>query len=451
MKVALFVTCFNDTLFPEAGRAVVELLERLGCEVEFPLGADLLRADARQLGLRATRRWVDGALRARLRRATTRSSRPRRRASRMCASECPAVADRVFELTEFLVDRLGVVDVGASFPHRVTLHPTCHSLRLLEIGDRPRRLLEAVRGIDLVDLDGERECCGFGGTFAIKNADTSMAMLSDKVRHVLDTRAEVCTSADTSCLMHIGGALRRQRDRRAHDAPGGDPGGAGMKLSGRGARVAAGLAAAPQHRQGDDADPRQARARGRRAARLGGAARRRRGDQGAHDGDAARAAGAPGGRGHARGRHRALGARRRRGQRDRGRDRAAHGADEVIKVKSLATDEIGMNEALEAEGIHALETDLAELIVQLAGRQAVAHPRARDPPQPRRDPRAVRAHDRRGPAPRQTRRRRSPRPRACTCARSSCPCRSRSRARTSGSPRPARSASSSPRATGACA
>jgi L-lactate dehydrogenase complex protein LldE len=123
----------------------------------------------------------------------------------------PGMHDRVFELSEFLIDRLGVVDVGASFPHRVTLHPTCHSLRLLQIGDRPRRLLEAVRGIELVDLGAERECCGFGGTFAIKNADTSMAMLSDKVRHVLDTQAEVCTSADTSCLMHIGGALRRQR------------------------------------------------------------------------------------------------------------------------------------------------------------------------------------------------------------------------------------------------
>ena len=118
---------------------------------------------------------------------------------------------RALELTEFLVDELGVVDVGASFPHRVVLHPTCHSLRLLRVGDRPRRLLSAVRGIDLVDLDAASECCGFGGTFAVKNADTSMAMLSDKVRHVLDTRAEVCTAADTSCLMHIGGALSRQR------------------------------------------------------------------------------------------------------------------------------------------------------------------------------------------------------------------------------------------------
>ena len=93
----------------------------------------------------------------------------------------------------------------------MTLHPTCHSVRALGVGDRPERLLRAVRGIDLVELGEALECCGFGGTFAVKNADTSMAMLSDKQRHLLDTRAEVCTSADTSCLMHIGGALRRQR------------------------------------------------------------------------------------------------------------------------------------------------------------------------------------------------------------------------------------------------
>jgi L-lactate dehydrogenase complex protein LldE len=117
----------------------------------------------------------------------------------------------VYELTEFLVDVLGVEDVDASFPHRVTLHPTCHSLRALHVGDRPVRLLRAVRGIDLVGLDEARECCGFGGTFALKNAEVSMAMLGDKLRHVLDTRAEVCAALDNSCLMHIGGALRRQR------------------------------------------------------------------------------------------------------------------------------------------------------------------------------------------------------------------------------------------------
>jgi L-lactate dehydrogenase complex protein LldE len=101
--------------------------------------------------------------------------------------------------------------VGASFPHRVTYHPTCHSLRLLGVGDRPRRLLEQVRGLTLVDLPAAEECCGFGGTFAVKNADVSVAMGADKARHVRDTEAEVLVAGDNSCLMHIGGLLSRQR------------------------------------------------------------------------------------------------------------------------------------------------------------------------------------------------------------------------------------------------
>jgi L-lactate dehydrogenase complex protein LldE len=124
--------------------------------------------------------------------------------------EIDALVPRVLELSELLVDRLGVEDVGASFAHRVTYHPTCHSLRLLHVGDRPLRLLRAVRDIDLVELCDAQECCGFGGTFAVKNADTSSAILADKLRHVLDTRAEVCVAADNSCLMHMGGALRRR-------------------------------------------------------------------------------------------------------------------------------------------------------------------------------------------------------------------------------------------------
>jgi L-lactate dehydrogenase complex protein LldE len=210
VRVALFITCFNDTLFPETGQAVVELLERLGHEVEFPeeqtcCGQMHFNSGYARDGLE---------LAARLERVFDPYElvvSPSASCVGMVRDHCPAVAGRVFELTEFLVDRLGVVDVGATFPHRVTLHPTCHSLRLLKVGDRPRRLLEAVQGIDLVPLEEAEECCGFGGTFAVKNADTSMAMLSDKLRRVLDTRAEVCTAADNSCLMHIGGALRRQR------------------------------------------------------------------------------------------------------------------------------------------------------------------------------------------------------------------------------------------------
>jgi L-lactate dehydrogenase complex protein LldE len=122
-----------------------------------------------------------------------------------------AVAAKTYELSEFLVDVLGVTDVGAYFPHRVTYHPTCHSLRMLRVGDKPITLLRAVDALELVELPAADQCCGFGGTFAIKNADTSTAMLADKMRNVLDTGAEICTAGDSSCLMHIGGGLSRIR------------------------------------------------------------------------------------------------------------------------------------------------------------------------------------------------------------------------------------------------
>ena len=210
MRIALFVTCFNDTLFPSTGQAVVELLERLGHEVEFPEGQTCCgqmhgNTGYEEHGLGLVQRWERVFSDAEV------VVSPSASCVGYVREHVPSCQGRLFELTEFLVDRLGLTDVGASFPHRVTLHPTCHSLRMLHVGDRPRRLLEAVRGIDLVDLQDADECCGFGGTFAVKNADTSMAMLGDKLRHVLDTRAEVCTAADNSCLMHIGGALRRQR------------------------------------------------------------------------------------------------------------------------------------------------------------------------------------------------------------------------------------------------
>jgi L-lactate dehydrogenase complex protein LldE len=226
VRIALFITCFNDTLFPGTGRAVVEVLERLGHEVSFPEDQTCCgqmhantgyQLEAVPLVRRFARVFADEELVVSPSAscvAMVRDQYPRLAelaGDPGLAREVQALAPRVVELTELLVDRLGTQDVGASFPHRVTLHTTCHSLRLLHVGDRPRRLLEAVRGIDLVDLPDAEECCGFGGTFAVKNADTSMAMLSDKLRRILDTQAEVCVAADTSCLMHIGGALRRQR------------------------------------------------------------------------------------------------------------------------------------------------------------------------------------------------------------------------------------------------
>ena len=226
MRISLFVSCYNDTLFPDTGRAVVELLERLGHEVVFPEGQTCCgqmhantgyHADALALARRFVRVFGDaaavvspspscvGTVREQYRRLAEAAG------DHGLARAIDALAPRVLELSELLVDVLGVEDVGAVFPHRVTYHPTCHSLRVLGVADRPLRLLRAVGGIDLVELGDASECCGFGGTFAVKNADTSMAILSDKLHHILSTRAEVCVAADNSCLMHIGGALRRQR------------------------------------------------------------------------------------------------------------------------------------------------------------------------------------------------------------------------------------------------
>ncbi len=226
MRVSLFITCFNDTLFPGVGIATVQLLERLGHTVEFPeaqtcCGQMHFNTGYQREALPLIRRFVQifgdaevvvapsascvGMVRDLYARAAEWFD------DQQLAVDVAALAPRVYELTEFLVYKLGLEDVGAYYPHRVTYHPTCHSLRILHVGDAPVRLLRAVHGIDFVELPEALECCGFGGTFAIKNADTSMAMLSDKLRHVLDTRAEVCVAADSSCLMHIGGALHRQR------------------------------------------------------------------------------------------------------------------------------------------------------------------------------------------------------------------------------------------------
>jgi L-lactate dehydrogenase complex protein LldE len=204
-------------LFPSTGRAVVRLLERLGHRVEFPLeqtccGQMHMNSGYTREGAALARRFArvfDGA---------EAVVTPSASCAGMLRHELGEDGPRVYELSELLVDRLGVEDVGAYFPHRVTFHPTCHSLRELRLGDRPLRLLRAVRGIELVDLPQATECCGFGGTFAVKNAEVSSAMLADKVRAVLDTGAEVVCAGDNSCLMHIGGALSRQRTgvRTAH-------------------------------------------------------------------------------------------------------------------------------------------------------------------------------------------------------------------------------------------
>ncbi|MCV7250773.1 (Fe-S)-binding protein [Mycobacterium hackensackense] len=228
MRIALFATCLADALFPPAAIATVALLERLGHEVAFPAdqtccGQMHINTGYLKEATAVVRHHVEvfetagcdaivapsGSCVGSVRHQHAMVAR--RAGDDALAARAEAVAARTYELSEFLVDVLGVDDVGAYYPHHVTYHPTCHSLRMLGVGDKPLRLLRNVRGLTLVELPSADSCCGFGGTFALKNSDTSTAMLADKMTNILDTGAEVCSAGDSSCLMHIGGGLSRLR------------------------------------------------------------------------------------------------------------------------------------------------------------------------------------------------------------------------------------------------
>lgn len=216
MRVALFVTCVNDALFPATGVATVTLLERLGVTVDFPSAQTCCGQPHFNTGYRrAAEPLIQRTAQAFA--AHEYVVTPSGSCAAMVREQYPRLGEtslpkRVYELTEFLVDVLQITDVGAYFPHTVTYHPSCHGLRTLELGDRPRRLLNAVKGLELRELPGAEECCGFGGTFAVKNADVSIAMGQDKVRSALSTRADVLCATDNSCLMHLGGLIRRRRE-----------------------------------------------------------------------------------------------------------------------------------------------------------------------------------------------------------------------------------------------
>ncbi|MCX4986509.1 (Fe-S)-binding protein [Streptomyces sp. NBC_00572] len=229
MRVALFATCVNDAVYPSTAIATVKVLERLGVSVDFPAAQTCCgqpqfntgyRRETEPLVRRTARAFEgydhvvtpSGSCVAMVRDNYPRIGRKARAEGRgsALADAAESLVPRTYELTEFLVDVLGVTDVGAYFPHKVTYHPSCHGLRMLGLGERPRSLLQAVKGLELVELPGAEECCGFGGTFAVKNADVSTAMGADKVRNSLATGAEVLCGADNSCLMHIDGMLRRQ-------------------------------------------------------------------------------------------------------------------------------------------------------------------------------------------------------------------------------------------------
>ena len=225
MKVALFISCLTDMFFPEVGVDTVRLLRRLGVDVTFPKGQTCcgqpafnsgFQSDARALARHYTEVFEDSEI----------IVSPAGSCVTMVHNEYPhlvqgdgrwearvtAVAQRTYELSQFLVDVLGVEDVGARWTGGpVTYHDACHAARGLGIREQPRRLLRHVQGLELVEMDRPDWCCGFGGSFSVRLPDISGAMLDEKIRRVRATNAPTVVTTDAGCIMHIGGGLRKQR------------------------------------------------------------------------------------------------------------------------------------------------------------------------------------------------------------------------------------------------
>jgi len=225
LKVSLFVPCFVDQLLPQVALDTVTVLRRIGCEVSFleeqtccgqPAFNSGYWDDARPCAERFLRIFRDaecivcpsGSCVT-----MVRNFYPELLASSSLHGEVAALGARTYELSEFLVKVAGVTDVGASFPHSVTYHASCHGLRELGLRSEPLDLLRHVKGLKLVDMARFDECCGFGGTFATKFGTISEAMGVSKADNVAATGAEYVTAIDPSCLMHVQGILSKRRDR----------------------------------------------------------------------------------------------------------------------------------------------------------------------------------------------------------------------------------------------
>lgn len=213
MRVGLFIPCFVDQLFPQAGIAMVTVLRRLKIDVDYPAAQTCCGQPAFNTGY-----WDD---------ARQLAQRYREIFAGYDAVVCPSgsctamvrnfypelgvEAPATFEFAEFLVKKLGVTDVGAKFPARVTYHDACHALRELRLKDEPRQLLRHVRGLELIEMAEAETCCGFGGTFSVKFPQISYAMDEVKCLSIQQTGAEYVVSGDSSCLMQIGGYLQRHK------------------------------------------------------------------------------------------------------------------------------------------------------------------------------------------------------------------------------------------------
>lgn len=230
MKVSLFITCLVDQLFPRTGVKAVELLRRLGVEVRFNAAQTCCGQPAFNAGHRREARRVAAGtlelLEAELGSADyvvvpsgSCAAMIRNSYAELFASDpamrgrAEALGARVTELSEFLVEVLGVEDVGASFRGGVTYHDSCHLLRELGVSGAPRKLIGAVRGAEFVELENADACCGFGGMFSVEYPDISAAILEEKVRQVERSGAGALVACDAGCLMQMRGALSRRGSR----------------------------------------------------------------------------------------------------------------------------------------------------------------------------------------------------------------------------------------------
>jgi len=224
LKVSLFITCLSDAIFPRVGEAMIRLLARYGVTLEFPPVQTCCGQPAFNSGY-----WNEARTTARTIIEAFEDSDFVIAPSGSCTGMIhhypklfendPSMLDRAlalqsktYEFTQFLVNVLGVTDVGATFRHKVTYHPSCHGTRLMGIKDEPMALMSRVQGLEFVPLPHAEDCCGFGGTFAVKMSDISGAMVNEKSDHVKETEAEVLVGLDMACLMNIAGNLRYRNE-----------------------------------------------------------------------------------------------------------------------------------------------------------------------------------------------------------------------------------------------
>ena len=224
MKVSMFITCLSDSIYPRVGEAMVRLLARYGVLVDFPSVQTCCGQPAFNSGY-----WKEARESAKTILEAFEDSDYVVSPSGSCTGmlhhypklfehdpimleKAERLQRKSYEFTQFLVNVLGVTDVGAVFPHKVTYHPSCHGSRLLGAKEEPLELLHQVKEMELVPLSFAEDCCGFGGTFAVKMADISGAMVSEKSSHILETEAEVLVGCDMACLLNIGGNLRYQNE-----------------------------------------------------------------------------------------------------------------------------------------------------------------------------------------------------------------------------------------------